>query len=89
MCALLARTYTHACPQYMRRTQPLPQTSSLTSLVMSCSLQMPQLYLMPELLAGLLCGFVLLLGTCCGINCLTGIQSPRTFEKKKEEKKVM
>jgi hypothetical protein len=49
---------------------------------------MPQLYLMPEVLAGLMCGFVLLLGTCIGINCLTGIQSPRTFEKK-EEKKVM
>ena len=51
-------------------------------------LQTPQMYMMPEVLAGLLCGFVLLLGTCIGINCLTGIQSPRTFEKK-EEKKTM
>jgi hypothetical protein len=49
---------------------------------------MPQLYLMPEVLAGLMAGFVLLLGTCIGINCLTGIQSPRGFEKK-EEKKAM
>ena len=47
---------------------------------------MPQLYLMPEVLAGLMCGFVLVLGTCIGISCLSGIQSPRTFEKQPGKK---
>ena len=50
--------------------------------------QMPQLYLMPEVLAGLMAGFVLVLGTCIGVNCLTDIQAPRTFPKAEEKKSL-
>tara|TARA_B100000519_G_C14084838_1_gene363370 strand:+ start:407 stop:556 length:150 start_codon:yes stop_codon:yes gene_type:complete len=49
---------------------------------------MPQLYLMPEVLAGLMAGFVLVLGTCIGVNCLTDIQAPRTFPKAEEKKSL-
>jgi hypothetical protein len=47
---------------------------------------MPQLYLMPEVLAGLLAGGILVLATIIGVNCLMGIQSPRTFPKEAEKK---
>ena len=50
--------------------------------------QMPQLYLMSEVLAGLMAGFVLVLGTCIGVNCLTDIQAPRTFPKAEEKKSL-
>ena len=34
----------------------------------------------------MMAGFVLVLGTCIGVNCLTDIQAPRTFPKAEEKK---
>jgi len=50
--------------------------------------QMPQLYLMPEVLAGLMAGGILVLATIIGVNCLMNIQSPRTFPKEAEKKSM-
>ena len=41
-----------------------------------------------SVLAGLMAGFVLVLGTCIGVNCLTDIQAPRTFPKAEEKKSL-
>ena len=44
----------------------------------SC-LQLPQMYMTPELLGATLVGFVLIFGVMVGVCCLQGIQSPRYF----------
>jgi hypothetical protein len=46
----------------------------------------PQLYLTPEVLAGLLAGFVCLCGVCIGVQCVMNIQSPRNFPKPEGQK---
>ena len=53
------------------------------ALLLGCCLQNPPaFYMTPEVASGLLGGGLLLMISLCGICCLTGIQSPRTFEKK-------
>ena len=97
MCVFTQRSFVSAprpaallgarCPPPAPRVQPAAASlSPLDAVRLSWIPQMPQLYLMPEVLAGLMAGGILVLAVFIGVNCLMNIQSPRTFPKEMEKK---
>jgi hypothetical protein len=44
--------------------------------------------MVPDAMAGLIAGFVVIFATTCGVCCIQAIQSPIRFEKKASVKKA-